>query len=115
MVAASSENHRLRRLRVRLLPPNEGEPSALIITGGHLLKPRSSQMLAHHAYCLDRAAHARADAACATLENVRERSLRSEEAWMVMASRAADHEELRAKTVAHKATDRANATAAIFA
>jgi hypothetical protein len=34
---------------------------------------------------------------------------------MEMAARAADHEEMRAKIIADKATDRADATAAIWA
>ena len=71
-------------------------------------------MLAHHAYCLDRAANARADAESATLHNVRERSRRSERTWMEMAARAADHEELRGKINAQKAIERADATAAIL-
>ena len=72
-------------------------------------------MLAHHAYCLDRAATARADAESATLDNVRDRSRRSEQTWMEMAARAADHEGMRAKIIADKAADRARATAAILA
>lgn len=72
-------------------------------------------MLAHHAYCLDRAAAARADANAATLDNVRDRWLRSEQSWRQMASRAADNEDMRAKIIADKAADRAAVTSGILA
>jgi len=60
-------------------------------------------MFAHHAYCLDRAADARADADAALLDNVRDRWLRSEASWRAMAGRAADIEETRARVAAGKA------------
>ena len=52
---------------------------------------------------LARAAEAREAAAKATLDNVRERCLRSEEAWMLMADRAARTEKMRATLLASKA------------
>ncbi len=72
-------------------------------------------MLAHHAYCLDRAAAAGADAKAATLDNVRDRWLRSEQSWRQMASRAADNEEMRAEIIAEKIAARAAVTAGILA
>ena len=51
---------------------------------------------------LARAAEAREAAAEATLDNVRERCLRSEEAWMLMADRAARTEKMRATLLAAK-------------
>lgn len=52
---------------------------------------------------LARAAEAREQASAATLDNVRERCLRSEEAWMSMADRAARTEKMRATLLADKA------------
>ena len=52
---------------------------------------------------LARAAEARADAETATLDNVRDRCLRAEAAWMVMADRARRTERLRAEQIAAKA------------
>lgn len=46
-------------------------------------------------FYLDRAAEARADADAATLDNVRERCLRAEDAWNKMAEKAARTEEMR--------------------
>ena len=46
-------------------------------------------------FYLDRAAQARADADSATLDNVRDRCLRAEDAWNRMAERAARTEEMR--------------------
>lgn len=46
--------------------------------------------------CRARAAQCRAEAAAATLENVRERCLRAEEAWIAMAERGERHDQLRA-------------------
>ena len=46
-------------------------------------------------FYLDRAAQARADADAATLDNVRDRCLRAEDAWTRMAERAARTEEMR--------------------
>lgn len=50
-----------------------------------------------------RADQARADADAATLAHVRERCLRSVEAWEALASRAAKSEELRADEALRKA------------
>jgi hypothetical protein len=47
-------------------------------------------------FYLDRAAQARADAESATLDNVRDRCLRAEDAWNRMAERAARTEQMRA-------------------
>ena len=52
---------------------------------------------------LARAAQARADADAATLDNVRERCLRSEAAWAEMAARAKRTEEMRETLLAEKA------------
>ncbi len=52
---------------------------------------------------LARAAQARADAEAATLDNVRERCLRSEAAWAEMAARAKRTEEMRQTLLAEKA------------
>ena len=51
---------------------------------------------------LARAAEARADAEAATLDNVRERCLRSEAAWAEMAARAERTEKMRATLQADK-------------
>jgi hypothetical protein len=51
---------------------------------------------------LARAAEARNAADAATLDNVRERCLRSEEAWMLMADRAERTEKMRATLLAAK-------------
>ena len=56
-----------------------------------------------------RAADARADADAATLENVRERCLRAEAAWIAMAERAARNEIMRETLLAKKAADAAEA------
>ncbi len=50
-----------------------------------------------------RADQARADAENATLDNVRDRCLRAEAAWMKMAARAERTEKLRADQLAAKA------------
>jgi len=71
-------------------------------------------MLGHHAYCLDRAADACADAKAATLDNVRDRWLRSEQSWRQMASRAADSDDMRAKIIADKVAERAAIKAGIL-
>jgi uncharacterized coiled-coil DUF342 family protein len=52
---------------------------------------------------LARAAECRAQAEAATLQNVKERCLRAEEAWNGMAARVERHERLRAETDAAKA------------
>lgn len=48
-------------------------------------------------YCLERAEQSAEDARVALLENVRERALRSEEAWRKMADRADKLEQNRAR------------------
>jgi hypothetical protein len=53
---------------------------------------------------LTRAAEAREAAEAATLDNVRQRCRRSEEAWMLMADRAERTEKMRATLLAAKAT-----------
>ena len=55
---------------------------------------------------MQRAAEARADADRADLDNVRERCLRAEAAWLVMAERADRTERLRAAHEAAKAAER---------
>jgi len=50
-----------------------------------------------------RAAECARDAAAATLDNVRDRALRSQAAWLEMAGRIARTDALRAKTEAAKA------------
>lgn len=52
---------------------------------------------------LARADQAREDAESATLENVRDRCLRAEAAWRMMAARAERSEQLRAEERARKA------------
>jgi hypothetical protein len=54
---------------------------------------------------LRRANEARAEAAEATLENVRERCLRAEAAWMTMAARVERTEKMRAMQLAAKAAE----------
>jgi hypothetical protein len=51
---------------------------------------------------LARAAEARSDAEDATLDNVRERCLRAEAAWLAMADRAQRVDQMRADTLADK-------------
>jgi hypothetical protein len=55
--------------------------------------PMSTQLQ----FYLDRAAQARADAEAASLDNVRDRCLRAEDAWNRMADRAARTEQLRSE------------------
>jgi hypothetical protein len=52
---------------------------------------------------LARAAEARAEAEAATLDNVRDRCLRSEAAWSEMAARAARTQKMRAQQAEEKA------------
>ncbi len=56
---------------------------------------------------LARAAEAKAAAEAATLDNVRDRCLRSEAAWSAMAARAARTERMRADQLAKKAAEAA--------
>ena len=58
---------------------------------------------------LARAAEARHDAEQATLENVRDRCLRAESAWMAMADRAQRVDQMRADTLAEKEAAKADA------
>ena len=60
-------------------------------------------MSAQHDFYLARADEARAAADAATLANVRERCLRSEEAWRGMAARAERTDRAREKTLLAKA------------
>ncbi len=53
-------------------------------------------------FFLARATEARNEAEAATLDNVRERCLRSEAAWNDMAARASRAERLRARLLAEK-------------
>ena len=64
-------------------------------------------MSTNHDFYLARAAEARAEANKAQLDNVRDRCLRSEAAWMSMANRAARSEKLRAEAATQKAELRA--------
>ena len=58
---------------------------------------------------LARAAEARAEADLATLENVKERCLRAEQAWAEMAARAERTERMRAASLQAKAEAEASA------
>ena len=69
-------------------------------------------MHSQHEFYLERAAEARASAGAATLDNVRNRWLLSEASWTDMAVRSERNETLRAKLIAEKATQRADAKAA---
>lgn len=66
-------------------------------------------MSAQHEFYLQRAAEARAGAVAATLDNVRERWLRSEATWTEMAARSERAEKTRATLIADKARERAAA------
>ena len=63
-------------------------------------------MSPQHLFYLERAAEARAIAAAATLDNVRDRWLRSEASWTEMAARSERNEKMRAKLIAEKAAER---------
>jgi len=69
-------------------------------------------MAAQHEFYLERAAEARATAAAATLENVRERWLLSEASWTEMAERSERNEKMRTTLIAEKAAERAALQAA---
>lgn len=60
-------------------------------------------MSTHRDFYLARAAEARADADASALANVRDRCLRSAEAWDAMAARAHRSDTFRAKQEAEKA------------
>jgi hypothetical protein len=64
-------------------------------------------MSAQHDYYLARALEARAGATAATLDNVRDRWLRSEATWIEMAARCERGEKMRARLAADKALERA--------
>jgi hypothetical protein len=68
-----------------------------------MVEPVSARQLKDRDVYLLRAEQARADADAATLENVRERCLRAEAAWMEMAARADRTEKMRASQLAAKA------------
>lgn len=61
-------------------------------------------MSAQHDFYLARAAEAKAAADTATLDNVRDRSLRSEAAWTAMAARAERSDKAREKIILQKAS-----------
>ena len=63
-------------------------------------------MSAQHDFYLERAAEARTAASGATLDNVRERWLRSEETWTEMAARSERGEKMRDQLIAEKASER---------
>ena len=64
-------------------------------------------MTVQHEFYLERAAEARAIAGTATLDNVRDRWLRSEASWTEMALRSERNDKMRAKLIAEKAMERA--------
>lgn len=68
-----------------------------------MVEPVSARQLKDRDLYRVRAEQARAEAEQATLENVRERCLRSEAAWMEMAARAERTEKMRADQAAAKA------------
>jgi len=63
-------------------------------------------MTAQHLFYLERAKEARATARAATLDNVRDRWLRSEATWTEMAARTLRAEKMRDKLIAEKASER---------
>jgi hypothetical protein len=64
-------------------------------------------MSAQHEFYLQRAAEARATAGAATLDNVRDRWLRSEATWTDLAERSERNERMKIKMIADKAIERA--------
>jgi hypothetical protein len=68
-------------------------------------------MSAQHEFYLQRAAEARATAGAATLDNVRDRWLRSEATWTDLAERSERTERMKVKMIADKAIERAAAIA----
>lgn len=68
-----------------------------------MVEPVAARQLKDREVYLLRAEEARAQAEAATLDNVRERCLRSEAAWMEMAARAERTERMRAAQLADKA------------
>lgn len=69
-------------------------------------------MSAQLEFYLERAAEARAIASGATLDNVRDRWLRSEASWTEMAVQRERADHMRAKLIAEKAVERAALKAA---
>jgi len=69
-------------------------------------------MSAQLEFYLERAAEARATARLATLDNVRDRWLRSEASWTEMAVRKEHADTMRTKLIAEKAAERAALKAA---
>lgn len=69
-------------------------------------------MSAQLEFYLERAAEARATAKLATLDNVRDRWLKSEASWTEMAARKEHADDMRAKLIAEKAAERAALNAA---
>jgi hypothetical protein len=59
-------------------------------------------MSTQHDFYLARAAEARADAEAASLDNVRDRSLRAAAAWEAMAARVQRGDTMRARLLAEK-------------
>ena len=68
-----------------------------------MVEPAAPRQMKDREVYILRAEQARAEADEATLDNVRDRCLRAEAAWMEMASRAARTERMRAEHEAHKA------------
>ena len=72
-------------------------------------------MSAQREFYLARAAEARTVAAAATLDNVRDRWLRSEASWTEMAARSERCDQMRTKLMDEKAAERSALQAAIQA
>ena len=68
-----------------------------------MVEPAAPRQMKDREVYILRAEQARAEADEATLDNVRDRCLRAEAAWMEMASRAARTEKMRADQLAAKA------------
>jgi hypothetical protein len=64
-------------------------------------------MSAQHEFYLERAAAAQVSAEAATLDNVRDRWLLAEAAWMEMAARSERNQRMRAQLIEDKASERA--------
>jgi hypothetical protein len=64
-------------------------------------------MSAQHEFYLARVAEARAGANAATLDNIRDRWLRSEATWMELAERSERSDKMRETLIAEKASERA--------
>ena len=77
-----------------------------------MVEPVTARQMKDREVYLLRAEQARAEAEAATLDNVRDRCLRAEAAWMEMASRADRTEKMRAEQLAAKALAAAEASGA---